>query len=121
MEKYIIIFLFAGHGLQKNGMQEMVYNEFDEKKRFYRTFKAEIKLRSFAEIYPNSYVIGIFACCRQPFEYVWNENKCVSKDQYKQLTGKTFNRDLVLQQYNLALKATEVGLVECIQDVEKSK
>ena len=60
--KYLIFFLFAGHGVKRNGMQEMAYNEFDKKTCFYRMFKAEAKLRMYAEIYPNSYIIGIFAC-----------------------------------------------------------
>ena len=51
MERYLIIFLFAGHGLQKEGAQVMLYNEYDPAKHFYKLFRAEAKLRSFAEIY----------------------------------------------------------------------
>ena len=29
--------------------------------------KVELKLRTLAESFPNSYVVGIFACCRQYF------------------------------------------------------
>ena len=64
MERYLIMFLFAGHGLQKDGQQVMLYNEYDPKTRFYKLFRAELKLRIFAEIYQNSYIVGIFACCR---------------------------------------------------------
>ena len=41
MEKYLVICLFAGQGLQKEGMQQMLYNEFKEKTCFYKMFKAE--------------------------------------------------------------------------------
>ena len=64
MEKYLIVFLFAGHGILKDGMQALLINEYDSKNRFYGLLKAEGKLRLWAEIYPNAYIIGIFACCR---------------------------------------------------------
>lgn len=51
MDKFLIIFLFAGHGLQKDGMQAMLYNEYDKSTGFYKLFRAEQKLRSYAEIY----------------------------------------------------------------------
>ena len=78
MKRYLIIFLFAGHGLQKDGMQEMLYNEFDTRNCFYKLFRAEVKLRSFAEIFQNAYVIGIFACCRQTFDHTWMIGQCIS-------------------------------------------
>lgn len=31
-------------------------------------FNAEAKLRQWSEIYPNAYVIGVFACCRQMWD-----------------------------------------------------
>ena len=43
-------------------------NEYDSKTQFYKLFAAENKLRGFAELYQNSYQIGIFACCRQRHE-----------------------------------------------------
>ena len=63
-KNYLVIFLFAGHGILKDGTQMMLYNEYDTKKKFYKMLQAEAKLRIWAEIYPNSYIIGIFACCR---------------------------------------------------------
>ena len=64
VEKYLIIFLFAGHGILKDGMQALLYNEYDPSTRFYKVLNAEAKLRLWSEIYPNAYIIGIFACCR---------------------------------------------------------
>ena len=60
MERFLIIFLFVGHGVMKDGMHSMLYNEFDLKTRYYKMFRAEEKIRSWAEIYPNSYTVGIF-------------------------------------------------------------
>lgn len=65
VENYLVIFLFAGHGVLRDGMQAMLYNEFDNRCNFYKFLMAEKKLRGWAEIYPNSYIIGIYACCRQ--------------------------------------------------------
>ena len=64
LDKFLVIFLFAGHGLMVEGQQNLLYNEFDNREKFYRLLRAEAKLRTFAEIYPNSYIISIFACCR---------------------------------------------------------
>ena len=43
-------------------------NEYDESTRFYKLFKAEAKLRAWASIFPNAYLITIFACCRQIYQ-----------------------------------------------------
>ena len=47
----------------KDKLQEQ-YNEFDEKTGFYKMFRAEKKIRTWAEIFPNAYLMGIYACCR---------------------------------------------------------
>ena len=49
-------------------MQCLLYNEYDPRNKFYKILMAEAKLRGWAEIYPNSYIIGIFACCRQLYD-----------------------------------------------------
>ena len=84
-ENYLVIFLFAGHGILKDGTQMMLYNEYDKRAGFYKMLQAEAKLRTWAEIYPNSYVIGIFACCRQNYNHA-TMTGCISKedvDKYK--------------------------------------
>ena len=83
VENYLVIFLFAGHGMLKDGMQVMLYNEYDKKAEFYKLMMAEAKLRGWAEIYPNSYIIGIFACCRQLHK---NETMCdcISREEAEQ-------------------------------------
>ena len=70
MENFLIIFLFAGHGLLKDGQQVLVLNEYDQKTSFYKLYMAEKKLRTLARVFTNSYLIGIFACCRQ----LYNQN-----------------------------------------------
>ena len=61
---YLVIHAFAGHGVQDAGTQWLLYNEFHPLKKFYRMFGAENRLRVMAAEFPNSYHIGVFACCR---------------------------------------------------------
>ena len=42
---YLTIFLFAGHGILKNGMQNLVLNEYDDDTKFYKLLPAEEKIR----------------------------------------------------------------------------
>ena len=35
-KKFVVVYLIAGHGIQINGQQTVVINEFDKSKRFYR-------------------------------------------------------------------------------------
>ena len=68
---YLTIFLFAGHGIMKDGMQCLVLNEFDTQTNFYKLLPVEDKIRLYGTVFPNSYNIAIFACCRE----VWDHNK----------------------------------------------
>ena len=45
---YLVIFLFAGHGMIKEGAQVLLYNEFDENTGYYKMFKAEETIRQWA-------------------------------------------------------------------------
>ena len=38
---YLVVILFAGHGVLKDGMQVLLYNEFDQATGFYKLLKAE--------------------------------------------------------------------------------
>ena len=62
---YLVIFLFACHGVLLEGTTHILLNEYDEKTGYYKLFPAEKKLRTYAETYPNAYILGIFACCRR--------------------------------------------------------
>ena len=70
-ENYLLFFLFACHGILKDGQQNIVINEYDPEKEFYKLYGAEYKVRYWAENFPNSYIISIFACCRQ----LWDDIK----------------------------------------------
>ena len=70
-----MIFFFAGHGVLFEGSQAILLNEFDKRSGFYKMKKVEAKLRSLAETFPNSYVVGIFACCRQYYNPEKMRNK----------------------------------------------
>ena len=66
-KNYLVIHLFACHGIHKNGTQYVVLNEYDDDTEFYKLFAAEDKIRNFADTHPNSYQVSIFACCRDLF------------------------------------------------------
>ena len=40
-ENYLVVMLFAGHGILKDGMQVLLYNEYDPTTGFYKILKAE--------------------------------------------------------------------------------
>ena len=45
----------------------MVFNEYDEKRKFYKMANTELKLRRIANNFPNAYIVSIFATCRQDY------------------------------------------------------
>ena len=79
-ENYLVIFFFAGHGILKDGGQHVLYNEFNPRSKFYKTLNAEQQLRHMANKLPNSYIIGIFACCRQLYN-AGDMTGCVEYDE----------------------------------------
>ena len=72
-ENYLVIMLFACHGVLHEGNQSIVLNEYDKSKGFYKLLPVEKKLRTWANIFPNAYFIGIFACCRTLWD---NDEMC---------------------------------------------
>ena len=76
-EKYLVICLFATHGVIKGGTQQIIVNEYDRRTKFYRLFPAEKNMSNLAMNLSNSYVIGVFACCRQEYDHriVLEKNK----------------------------------------------
>ena len=61
---YLIIWIFAGHGIVKDGMQSMLLNQFDSETKFYKMLAAEGMVRDLANRYPNAYMLAIFSSCR---------------------------------------------------------
>ena len=58
------MFLFAGQGVMKDGMQSLLVNEYDPKSEYYRMLPAENLIRGLAEEFTNGYMIAFFACSR---------------------------------------------------------
>ena len=103
----------------------MLYNEFNPKTNFYALFRAEKKLRQFAEIYPNAYVIGIFACCRQMYDHTWMEGgSCISHEQYLNITSEKGSEEQLLAHhqnlFNLQQKGFSEQYTTCLKDIETS-
>ena len=47
-ENFLIIYAFAGNGIIKDGRFCMLFNEYDLNTRYYKMFRAEEKIRSWA-------------------------------------------------------------------------
>lgn len=67
-QDFLVVHVFAGHGVQEAGTQYLLHNEWCKDRRYYKMFAAEEKLRVMAKSLKNSYHIGIFACCRERYE-----------------------------------------------------
>ena len=65
--KFLVIFAIAGHGMQMDGRQIAVVNEFDKRTGHYKKWNVEHDIRLIAERNRNVYVMGLFACCREIF------------------------------------------------------
>ena len=61
---YLVIWIFAGHGIVKDGMQNMLLNQFDSESKFYKMLAAESMVRDMANRYSNAYMLAIFSSCR---------------------------------------------------------
>ena len=72
----------------------MVYNECDSNTMKPKMLRAECKLRSWAKIYPNAYIIGIFACCRQLFSAI-EDRKFISKAEANKRTDEYFIEEMI--------------------------
>ena len=68
--KILAVMMFAGLGVQYEGMQALLYNEFDKKR--IKVFKAEAKIRSLADAFPNAFIMCIFACDRSVYNFQRN-------------------------------------------------
>ena len=67
-KKPLVVYIFASHGIQENGSQGVVVNEFDKKTQYYKIWKVEAMIRLFAKLFPNSYHLSFFACCREVYD-----------------------------------------------------
>ena len=124
MERYLLFFMFTGHGLLTDGMQNLIFNDYDPKTNFYKMYRAEAKIRSFAETYPNSYVIGIFACSRSTFDHTWMKNQCISLEQFKNITSEKGSEKQLLEHHQNLFKEQQDAFSKqyttCLSDIETS-
>ena len=65
---YLILYVFAGHGMNVSGQQVLLINEFEKSKNFYKKFTVEGKIRGLAGEFSNSYSLAFFACCREIYD-----------------------------------------------------
>ena len=54
-KNFLVISCWAGHGMQLQGKQIVLINEFSPKSRFYKHCKVEDEARAIAKNYKNSY------------------------------------------------------------------
>ena len=60
-----IFYCFAGHGIQSDGQQYLIVNEFVKRNGFYRMWNTEYDIRVMAKKFPNTYHVAAYACCRE--------------------------------------------------------
>ena len=63
--KYVILALFASHGIVESGSQCVVVPEYSSKHHWYKKWSVEETFRQFAKSYSNTYSVIVFACCRE--------------------------------------------------------
>ena len=64
---FLVLFIVAGHGMIFYGYQSLILNEFDKYTNFYKQWGLERDCRDLAKKFRNSYVMAVFACCRELF------------------------------------------------------
>ena len=64
---FLVFYIFACHGIVDSGKQTVMVNDFNKRTRYYHLYGAEHELRLWATKHSNSYLIGIFACCREMY------------------------------------------------------
>ena len=54
--KHLVIYVAAGHGMNEDGQQVLLVNQFDKSRQFYKFFAIEKEIRTIARRFPkNSY------------------------------------------------------------------
>ena len=66
-KNFFIVMAFACHGLQMDGKQTVVINSLNKREGYYHRMNAEQDIRDIAKKNSNTYVLGLFACCREIF------------------------------------------------------
>ena len=66
-EDVLVMYIFAGHGIQQAGKQCMVINEYFPESEFYRLWNVETMIRDLGNLFPRSYHCAFFAACRETY------------------------------------------------------
>ena len=66
-ETIFTLLCFATHGMIQDGRQVVIVNEINKARGFYTFYGAEQNMRDSAFKFPNAYIVGVFACCREIF------------------------------------------------------
>ena len=64
-QTFLLLYGLAGHGMQVHGRQVLLTNTFDKKTGFYKMWGVENDIRTLSKNNTNSYIIALFACCRE--------------------------------------------------------
>ena len=65
--KILFFMAFCGHGVQVDGEQVLLINCLNKRTKFFEWWAAEADIRLIAKKFPNTFSVGIFACCRELF------------------------------------------------------
>ena len=65
---FLILYVFAGHGMNVKGQQIVLLNEYDKPSKWYKMLHVEGKIRVLSSMFPNSYQLAFFACCREIYD-----------------------------------------------------
>ena len=69
---FLVLYVFAGHGMNVKGQQVLLLNEFDKASNWYKMLNVEAKIRVIAQMNPNSYQLAFFACCREIYDMTYH-------------------------------------------------
>ena len=88
----LVFYAFAGHGMQIDGEQVLLVNQFSVRNGFYEWWAAEADIRRMAKRFSNTYSVAIFACGREIFRPskhcgLFGGSKEKAYEHYKQIVA----------------------------------
>ena len=85
--KHFCLLLFAGHGMINKGFQCFLLNQFNKQDQWYKLIEVEMDIRRLSKRCKNSYLVSVFACCRENFTKALHTG-CVEADNQEEATKK---------------------------------
>ena len=105
--KYLILIVAAGHGMNANGQQVLLLNEFKRENNFYKWLAIESYIRTIAKCFPNTHTLAFFACCREI--YLESKHMGYKKGTLPTLPVEEDPEDKEEEQAEQAIKTEEVA------------